>query len=209
MLFKEQREEVAYFMRRLYTQQLTTTSGGNVSMKVDDGHILITPSQLDKARLTAEQIGIVSPDGTNKTPELKFSMESGMHLSLYRQRNDIKAIIHAHPVFGTSFAVMNKEVNCRLMGESRAVIGSPVVAPYALMGTKNLAWKVADAAKKSNVVLLKNHGVLTVGENLLQAFDRIEVLEVAAKVTLITNLMNDCNEISEEDIQDIDQLFNH
>ncbi len=208
MLFEEHREEVAYFMRRLYEQKLTTTSGGNISLKIDDEHILITPSQSDKARLTAEQIGIIGSDGTNKTPGLKLSMETGMHLSIYRKRKDVRAIIHAHPVFGSSFAVMDKEVNCRLMGESRAVIGSPVVAPYALMGTENLAEIVSMTVQKSNVVLLKNHGVLTVGENLLQAFDRVEVLEVAAKVTLITTLMNDCNEISEEDIKDIDQLFN-
>ncbi|MDZ7742122.1 MAG: class II aldolase/adducin family protein [Bacteroidota bacterium] len=202
-----EREEVAYFMRRLYQQKLTTTSGGNVSMKMNMGTLLITPSQLDKGRMVAAQIGILDMSGNNKTPSLKLSMESGMHLAVYKKRPDVKAIVHAHPVIASSFAVCNKNINCRLMGEARYVLGEPVKAGYALMGTKELAAIVAHASLRSNVILLENHGILTMGKNLLEAFDRLEVLEAAAKTTLITELLGDKKELTDDQIRAIDDMI--
>lgn len=200
------REEVAYFMRRLYEQKLTTTSGGNVSLRVDD-KVLITPSQTDKGRIRDEDIAILNIDGKNLTPHLKSSIETGMHLSIYEKRQDVKAIVHAHPVFATSFAISKKEIKTNLSGEARAIIGVPVKAPYALMGTKELADIVSVASLKANVILLENHGVLTVGETLLQAYDRLEVLEAAAKITFITEMLGERKELSEERLKEIDGLF--
>lgn len=206
-MFKEERREVAYFMRRLYKQKLTTTSGGNISLKIDNDNILITPSQLDKGRLNRKQIAITNIHGKNKTPELPLSMETGMHISIYKRRPEVNAIVHAHPAIASSFAVTRREINCRLLGEARAVIGTPVVAPYALMGTEELADIVSKASLKSEVVLMANHGVLTTGVSLLQAFDRIEVLEAAAKTTLITELLSEKRELNPNDLNDIDMLF--
>ncbi len=86
------KEDVAYFMRRLYDQRLTTTSGGNISFRMED-QVFITPSQTDKATITAEEIGVLSISGENQTPHLKPSMESKMHLAIYHLRPDVKAIV--------------------------------------------------------------------------------------------------------------------
>ena len=207
MRYLEQKNEVAYFMRRLYKQKLTTCSGGNISFKVDDENILITPSQLDKARLTANHIGIMSLDGKNHTPELKPTMENGMHLSIYKKRPDVKAIVHAHPIYATGFSATNKKVNCKLNGEARFVIGVPVYAKYALMGSEELAEIVSDATLNANVIVMKNHGVLAVGETLLQAFNRLEVFEASAKITLITGLLGECKELSANQLKAIDEFL--
>jgi L-fuculose-phosphate aldolase len=199
-------EEVAGFMRRLYTKGLTTTSGGNVSLRVDN-QVFITPSQTDKAVIKTEEIGIVSITGENLTPHLKPSMETKMHLAIYNYRPDVKAIVHAHPVFATSFCISKKEIKTNLAGETRAVIGTPVKADYRLMGTKDLAIIVAEASLMGNVVLLENHGVLAVGNNLLQAYDRMEVTEAAAKMTFITDLLGERKELSETEVAEIDKLF--
>jgi L-fuculose-phosphate aldolase len=204
--FKE-REEVAYFMRRLYQQKLTTTSGGNISFRLDEDNALITPSQLDKGRLSAVQIGLVGLDGENKTPELPLSMETGMHLAIYKCRPDIKAIVHAHPVVASSFAATDRDINCNLMGESRFVLGKPIKAKYALMGTPQLAEVVAEACLKTNVVLLENHGILAVGKTLLQAFDRLEVLEAAAKTSLIIELLGNKHELDKDQLREIDEMI--
>jgi len=193
-------------MQRLYEQKLTTCSGGNISFKIDDENILITPSQLDKARLTASQIGIMSLDGKNHTPELKPTMESGMHLSIYKKRPDVKAIVHAHPTYATSFSVTDKKVNCKLTGEARFVIGEPAYTKYALMGSEELAGIVSEATLNANVVVMKNHGALAVGETLLQAFDRLEVFEASAKITLISGLLGEHNNLSPEELKAIDDL---
>jgi len=201
-----EREDVAYFMRRLYEQRLTTTSGGNVSLRVGE-KVLITPSQTDKASVKQEQIGDISIDGKILTVGFKSSMESKMHLAIYNKRSDVNAVVHAHPVFATSFAIAGKEIKTNLAGEARAVLGEPVKARYALMGTQKLADVVAEVSLDGNVILMENHGVIAVGKNLLEAYDRMEVLEASAKMTFITGFLGGGKELSKEELKSIDNLF--
>ena len=202
----KEREKVAATMRRLYTNGLTTASGGNVSLRVGD-RILITPSQMDKAVIVGEQIGLLGMDGTSLSPRIKKSMESGMHLSIYRKRPEVKAIVHAHPVFATSFAISGKTIKTNLAGEARALLKEPVHAPYALMGTPDLAEIVSQASLKTNVVLMQNHGIITMGETLFQAYDRMEVLEACARMTLLTGLLGEAHELNPDQLREIDALF--
>jgi L-fuculose-phosphate aldolase len=209
MSYKKNKKEVAYFIKRLYAQKLTTCLGGNISLKADENNVLITPSQLDKAILRPNQIGVVTIDGKNLTPKFELSMETGMHLSIYNKRKDVKAIIHAHSTFATSFAVMQKEINNKLTGEIRAIIGNIVNAPYALMGSEELAKIVSDKSLDANVILMENHGIIAVGKTLLEAFNRIEVLESAAKMTIVTELMKSKNELSDNDLNVLDHFFDN
>lgn len=186
MRFKEEREQVAYFMRRLYRQGLTTTSGGNVSRRADDAHIVLSASASDKGELQAEDVGVMTLEGKNATPGLKPSIESEMHLEVYRRHADVEAIVHAHPVTASLFTASDATINTHLTAEAYAILGEPVRAEYACMGTPRLADVVADAVSRSVCVLMRNHGVLTVGASLLEAFDRIEVLEVAARQTVLS-----------------------
>ncbi len=206
MNFEKEKQETAFFMRRLYERGLTTCSGGNVSQRAGD-IILITPSQTDKGFIKADEIAEIHINGENLTPHLCPSMETELHLAVYRNREDVNAIVHAHPVTATAFATTNKEINCKLTGETRAIIGIPINAPYAIMGSTSLADKVAEAAMQANVVLMENHGIICFGKNLLFAFDRMEVLEAAAKQTLITQLLGDKKEIPLSDLNEIDNLF--
>ena len=185
MIYEQERNEVAYFMRRLYRQFLTTTSGGNISRRLPDGNIAITASQSDKAEQCAEKVGIVTPEGQSLTPELKLSIETGMHLSLYKMRPDIGAVVHAHPVTATFFTLTERPINMRLTAEAYAVAGDVVRIPYALMGTPELAALVAEYMRDCDCGLMLNHGVISLGKNLLSAFDKMELLECAAKQTLM------------------------
>jgi L-fuculose-phosphate aldolase len=204
--YKSERKEVARFMRRLYKHGLTTTSGGNISLKVTDNVIAITPSATDKGRMKWEEVGLLTMKGENLTPDLKPSIESEMHLSIYRKK-DVKAIVHAHPTFATAFTAMNNKINIKLTAEAFAILGEPLYVPYALMGTKKLAELVADYIEKSDILLLENHGILTIGKNLLQAFDKIEVLENAARMTLIVDFEGKKKSLSKERIKEIEKLF--
>jgi len=204
--FKEERREVAAFMRRLYRQGLTTTSGGNISLRVSGDRIVITPSATDKGRMKWREVGIMSLSGENLSPGLKPSIESEMHLSIFRAK-EIKAIVHAHPVFATSFTAMKREIDTKLTAEACAILGDPVAVPYALMGTGDLASIVSEYILRSDILLLENHGILAVGSNLLQAFDRIEVLENAAKMTVITELMGRKRSLTPGMISEIQRLF--
>ena len=185
------KKEVAKYMRRLYEQKLTSCSSGNVSARIDANLIAITPSQTDKAYVQAEDIGLVTLSGKTMDDSKKLSMETAMHLAVYRARPDVMAVVHAHPVYATSFAVAQKQLDVSLTGESFAVLGEPIMAPYALMGSESLAENVAKAATDGNVILLQNHGVLTVGKDLYQAYDRMEIVEFAAKIQVITHILGD------------------
>lgn len=187
--FSDARKQVADLMSRLYTCRLTTTSGGNISLRLTDDLFCITPSKLDKAHLTADLIAIVTMEGENLTPHLPLSIESEMHRQALLTRKDMQAVVHAHPNYASAFTAMKRPVNTRLLAESWFLLEEPAFAPYARMGTVDLADAVAKCLKTSNVVLMENHGVLTVGTTLVEAFDLIEVLENSAKMTYITETL--------------------
>jgi L-fuculose-phosphate aldolase len=196
--YKTERKEVACFMRRLYKQGLTTTT---------DNIIALTPSATDKGRMRWKEVGIMDILGENLTPELKPSIEFNMHLSIYRKKKEVTAIVHAHPLFASAFTAMKCKINTDLTSEARAILGDPVVVPYALMGTGELANLAAENILNSDILLLENHGVLTTGSNLLQAFDKIEVLENAAKMTLIVEMGKKKSPLSKSRILEIEKLF--
>jgi L-fuculose-phosphate aldolase len=202
----EQKQAVADCMNRLYQKGLTTTSGGNISLRVSDKLILLTPSATDKGNMRADQIAEIGMDGTNHTPHLKPSGETSMHLQIYKRRPDVLAIVHAHPPMASVFAVSDQPLNVRLIAESYAIIGQPAVAPYALTGTQELADAVADGLTgNTTCVIMKNHGVLTVGTDLLQAFDRMEVLENTAKINIFAAQLGGAQELNDEQCTALDE----
>jgi L-fuculose-phosphate aldolase len=205
--YKAERKEVARFMKRLYNHGLTTTSGGNISLRVTDDIIVITTSATDKGRMRWKEVGIMTIFGENLTPELKPSIEFDMHLSIYKKKKEVTAIVHAHPVFASAFTAMKCIINTNLTAEARAILGDPVVVPYALMGTAELANIAAEKILHSDILLLENHGILTTGSNLLQAFDKIEVLENAAKMTLIVEMTKKQSPLNKSRILEIEKLF--
>lgn len=207
LTFKSERKQVAAFMRRLYKQGLTTTSGGNISMRISEELILITPSGTDKGMMKWKEVGIMNLSGENLTPELKPSMEAGMHLEIYKSQDRFKAIIHAHPVFASSFTATKCCIDTNLTAEAAFVLGTPLTVPYSLMGTSELAKAVSGNIEKSEILLLENHGVVTAGASLLQAFDRIEVLENAAKMTVITGLLKKKSPLNRKKLAEIEKLI--
>ena len=184
-----QRKQVADTMTRLYTTHLTTSSGGNISLRLDENTFCITPSALDKGNLRPELIAVVTLGGENLTPQLKLSIEVEIHRLILSENPEINAVVHAHPVFSTLFACAEMPMDTTLIAESWFLLGRPEVSEYHKMGTPELARDVADCAKRSRVVLLKNHGVLATGKDMLSAFDAIEVLESASKLTAFAALL--------------------
>ena len=205
-MFKKKRRDVAYFMRRLYKMGLTTTSGGNISI-LHNNHILVTPSTLDKGRLKAKHIAILTIDGKNLTPEIKPTSEIDMHIEIYRKNRFVKAIVHAHPVTASAYACTKNNIDTKLMAEHYAILGTPVRATYATMGTRELAANVSKASTRSKTILMDNHGVLATGKTILQAFDRIEVLESAAKLTLITEIIKGKVTIPDSELKSLGKMI--
>jgi len=195
------------FMRRLYRQGLTTTSGGNISLRISDELIIITPSATDKGRMKWREVGIMTIEGKNLTPELKPSIEHEMHLSIYRKKKEVSAIVHAHPLFASAYTATRCKINTNLTAEAKAICGDPGFVAYALMGTSKLASLVAESIVTNDILLLENHGILTTGSSLLQAFDKLEVLENAARMTMIVELTGKKKPLGKSRIQELEKLF--
>ncbi len=204
-LFKEERKEVARFMRRLYSKNLTTSLGGNISKRVGD-NVLITPTGVDKGMLKYKQVAVVSMDGNNLTDHLKPSLETTMHIQIYKDHPTVNAIVHCHTIFASAFSAMDKPINAHLIAESRMIIKEPVVVPYGLVGSTELAKNVSDTFAENKVLIMENHGVTAIGSKMIKAFDRIEVLENAARMTFITNLLNDERNLNDDQLSQIDEL---
>ena len=182
------KKEVAYFMGRAYFRGLTTSTGGNIS-KRDGEYMYITSSGKDKASLTEADIAKVEiATGNNLTPQLKLSIESDMHRYLYMKRKDTLAVVHAHPTFACLFSSSDREIDTTLIAESWYLLDRVKKISYQRMGTRELAEEVASffSESRSNAALLENHGAIALGNDLLSAFDRLECLEQAAKMSVFS-----------------------
>lgn len=173
-------------MKRLYDRGLTTCLGGNISLRVDGGRFLITPSGADKAALRPRDIALVDADGHCLGPARKLSIETAMHRLVLQNRPDVRAVVHAHPVYACAFSAMEGcPIDTRLTAEAWWQLVKPVLVPYHTMGSEALARAVAEAALQGDVLVLANHGVVTMGDSLLSAFEKIDVLERACRMTVL------------------------
>lgn len=207
MNLSKHKKEIVSHLYRIYKRGLTTSLGGNISKRISGHSFIITPSGIDKCNVHKNQITEVHFNGRMLSSAGKPSMETSMHLKIYQERSDINAIVHAHPPLSSTFCVIHKEINTKLTGEAWALLGEPANVEYALMGSDRLAKLVADAVKNNNILLLKNHGVVCLGRDLPEATERVEALENAAKMTLITFILNDKIELSKEQLKEIEMLF--
>ena len=202
------RLNVARIMNRLYACGLTTTSGGNISLRHDARTIVLTPAAADKGDLQPADIAVMDTDGRNRTPQLKPSSETSMHLAILRDHSHVTAVVHAHPPAATSFAVSRRPLDTRIVSEAYAILGTPVVAPYTCTGTPELAQTVsACIGPETSCILLANHGVVTLGASLLQAFDRLEVLEQVARINLYAAVLGDTVILDELQCRELDALM--
>ncbi|WP_435006807.1 class II aldolase/adducin family protein [Tundrisphaera lichenicola] len=183
------RDEILRTMERIYRYRMTTTSGGNLSILDDEGDIWITPARLDKGSLRRDDIVRVRPDGSHEGPH-RPSSEYPFHQAIYRARPDLRGIVHAHPVALVAFSICRKVPETAVLHQTRKICGKVGFAPYALPGSATLGRNIAETFGTGvDCVVLENHGVVTVGGGLQQAFERFETLEFAAKTLIKAGIL--------------------
>jgi L-fuculose-phosphate aldolase len=175
------RQEIVDTIERIYRYRMTTTSGGNVSIRDENGDIWITPARIDKGSLRREDIVCCRAGGGVDGPHPPSS-EYPFHLAVYRARPDIRSVVHAHPVALVAFSICRTPPNTALLPQAAHVCGKVGVAPYALPGSEQLGRNIADVFTAGfNCVLMENHGIVIGGADLAEAFQRFETLEFTAK----------------------------
>ncbi|MCB8944446.1 MAG: class II aldolase/adducin family protein [Ardenticatenaceae bacterium] len=193
-------------MNRIYHNGMTTLSGGNLSIKDDNGDIWITPSGIDKGKLTPKDIMCIKPDGSTTGPH-KPSSEFPFHRAIYRLRPDLNAIVHAHPPALVSFSIVREVPDTRIIPQANRICCGPVgYAPYALPGSETLGENIATTfAEGYNIVILENHGMAAVGTTLLDAFHRLETLDFCARTLIRARALGEVQTLPEPALN----LFDH
>lgn len=177
-------DQLLRFIGRIYRYGMTTTSGGNLSIKDANGDIWITPAGIDKGSLRREDMVCVRPDGSTVGLH-RPSSEFPFHRLIYEARPELRAIIHAHPPALVSFSIVRRIPDTRLLPDERRICGPIGMAPYALPGSEALGRNIAAVfAEGNNVVMLENHGVVVGSSNLSAAFRMFESLDFCARLEI-------------------------
>jgi L-fuculose-phosphate aldolase len=188
-------------MSRIYGYRMTTTSGGNLSIRDVAGDIWITPARVDKGGLRREDMIRVDANGQSHGPHPPSS-EFPFHKAIYDARPDLNAIVHAHPVALVAFSVTRQVPPTRLFAKSWLTCGKPGFAPYALPGSEALGQVIANTFQKGHdSVILENHGVVVGGDSMDDAFQRFETLEFTAKTAIKAGLLGDARELDDAQIK--------
>lgn len=182
------RREIVRVGQLMYERSYVVSSDGNISIRLDDGRIVTSPTQMCKGRMTEESLAVTDAEGkalTNKRP----SSELAMHLLIYGERPDIHAVCHAHPPHGTAFAVAGLPIDQPILSEVILTLGCVPIASYGTPSTEELTEAMRPLVKRHNALLMANHGAVAYGADVWQAFDRLETLEHTARIAILSRLL--------------------
>ena len=193
------RAEIIKIGKLLYERGLVASSDGNISVRLDDGRVLTTPTQVSKGRMSEDILALVDVDGTALNDK-RASSELQMHLLIYRERADVNAVVHAHPPHGTAFAVAGLAIDAPILSEVILALGCVPLAAYGTPSTTELTDAMRPFVKYHNALLMANHGAVAYGDTVWQAFDRMETLEHTAKIAILSRALGAAQELSPDDI---------
>lgn len=193
------RRQIAEIGRRLWLRGYVAANDGNLSARLDSGDVLVTPAAVSKGFLDPALLVVVSTDGSVAGTGRPTS-ELGMHLAIYGIRPDVRAVVHAHPPAATAFAVSGEAFDGRFLPEVVVSVGDVPTAPYALPSTPEVARSIEPLIRTSNALLLENHGVVTVGRDLDEAYFRMETVEHAASIAIRARSLGGPRMLSDEEI---------
>jgi L-fuculose-phosphate aldolase len=173
----------------LHERGYVAATDGNLSVRLDSERILCTPTAVSKGAMHPSAMVIVDPEGRRLRGRRNVSSEIGMHLLIYRLRPDVNAVVHAHPPTATGFAAAGMALNQPLVCEVVIGLGSIPLARYGTPGTPELAETLEPLVPAYDAILMSNHGVVSYGTDLRQAYMKMEIVEHFAQIALVTHLL--------------------
>lgn len=196
-------EQVELFVeigRRLDAKGWVAANDGNLSVREPDGTFLVTASGAPKGYLRPNQLVRVDPSGRLVAGVGRPSSELGLHLTIYRERPDVRAVVHAHPPMSTAFAVARAPLDACVLPELVLTLGRVPIAPYATPGTSELGASVVEAIRSHDAVLLANHGAVTAGPDLESAYFTMERVEHGARILFYAQLLGGVHSLSGDEV---------
>ncbi len=200
------RADIVEVGRRMYARGYTASNDGNISVRLGEDRLLMTPRSVCKGFMTPEMMCITDLDGRKVQGDRDPSSEMLMHLEVYRQRPDARAVCHAHPPIATGFAVAGIPLDRAVLAEVLTTLGSIPIAEYATPSTSELPAAVRKYVKAHDGMLLANHGALTLGADLFAAYYKLETIEHFAKISLVARMLGRENLIAREEVDRLQGL---
>jgi L-fuculose-phosphate aldolase len=199
------RKQLARFGKWLYRLGFVPGTAGNLSVRLSADRILATPTGMSKFLLKPADMVLVDMNGRRVCESRNVTSEIGMHLAIYRQRPDVQAVVHAHPPVATGFASCGLGLEEPLCSEVVMALGSVPLAPYATTGTEDVASSIQPLMVDHDAVLLANHGVVTAGDTLQNAFMRMETVEHFAHICLAARQIGCPRPLSQDHLEQLSQ----
>ncbi len=199
---KQFRKEIVLVGKRMYQNTFVVATQGNISVRLSENEVLITPTGICLGDLKTNEISLIDLDN-NEVRGHAASSESKMHIEILRRRPDIHAVIHSHPRFATAWAIARRPLPWKAHPEVVIVLGEIGLTSYHRPSSHQLAETIGDAMTKGCTCLLANHGSVTAGSDLLEAYRRLEILESFAHSCFIAEALGGPVELSDENLCDI------
>ena len=190
----------------MYERGLIAGQDGNVSVRVDDDVVFVTPAGLTKVDVRPEDLVELGLDGTVRSGARRASSELAVHLRAYQRRPDVRAVVHAHPPVATAFAVAGQSIDTSALAELRYTVGPVALVPYETPGTGAAADAFDAFWASHDAFLMANHGALTVGRSLTEAHQRMESLENGARIMWAARTLGPLSSLPADALAALDAL---
>lgn len=200
---QQYREEIVRYGRLLHQKGFVAATDGNLTVRLDAERILSTPTGISKGMMEPDDLVVVDQQGRKISGRRQVSTEIGMHLLIYRLRPAIRAVVHAHPTTATGYAAARVALTKPLITEVVLSLGSVPLAGYATPGTPEVAAALEPLVPNHDAILMANHGVVTCGDTLLNAYMKMEQVEHFAKIALVTHVLGQQHPISDSDLESL------
>ena len=184
----------------LYERSYVVSSDGNVSIRLDENTVLATPTMTCKGRMSEDDLALTDMDG-KALSDKRASSELAMHLLIYKMRPDVKAVCHAHPPHGTAFAVAGLAIDKPILSEVILTLGCVPLTDYGTPSTNELTEAMKPFVPHHNALLMANHGAVAYGDDIWQAFDRLETLEHTARIAILAKALGGANDLPQDAIE--------
>src|SRR5918998_3120759 len=194
------RREIVRVGQLMYERSYVVSSDGNLSVRLADARMVATPTQTWKGRMTEDSLALTDLEG-KPLNDRRASSELAMHLLVYRERPEVRAVCHAHPPHGSAFAVAGLAIDQPILSEVILTLGCVPLAEYGTPSTDELTEAMLPLVKNHNALLMANHGAVAYGGDVWQAFDRLETLEHTAKIAILARALGGARDLSPDSIE--------
>ncbi|MDZ7314873.1 MAG: class II aldolase/adducin family protein [candidate division KSB1 bacterium] len=197
------RREIVEVGRRTYQRGYVASNDGNISARVDENRVLITPTGVSKGFMKEDDLVLVDMEGKVLTPGKRASSEVFMHLRIYKERPDVNSVCHAHPIYATAHAVAGLSLEKCVLPEVIIALGGIPLVEYGEPGTEKFFEPVLKYLKDHDAFLLQNHGALTIGSSVINAYHKMETLEHFAHISFVAHQLGHVNVLPKEEVKSL------